>query len=183
MAKIVIGQDYGSYTFDKVAKTVTINLPSGNVKLEGLLLITDTTNNTIIYQFSDATKGATLSGNVFTLTYNTNTASFANTDKLQIFYYDEQPISQQMNDMSVALSQILKTLQRPNYLEGGIYSRSKTYGGFLDNITAVGTVSAINAINTSILVREVGTITRLLEDQVNPPRSATWQLAVRNRIS
>ena len=86
MAKIVIGLDYGSYTFNKVAKTVTINLPSGNVKLEGLLLITDTTNNTIIYQFSDATKGATLSGNVFTLTYDTNTASFANTDKLKKYF-------------------------------------------------------------------------------------------------
>ncbi len=174
MAKILIGQDYGSYTFNKVAKTVTINLPSGNVKLEGLLLITDTTNNTIIYQFSDATKGATLLGNVFTLTYDTNTASFANTDKLQIFYYDEQPISQQINDMSVALSQILKSLQRPNYLEGGIYSRIKGYGGYLDTIT---TVSTINNLLT------MGSATRVLEDQVNPPRATAWQLAVRNRIS
>lgn len=174
MAKILIGQDYGSYTFNKVAKTVTINLPSGNVKLEGLLLITDTTNNTIIYQFSDATKGATLSGNVFTLTYDTNTASFANTDKLQIFYYDEQPISQQMNDMAVSLSQILKSLQRPNYLEGGIYSRTKGYGGYLDAIT---TVSTVNSLST------MGTTSRFLEDQINPTRSTTWQLAVRNRIS
>jgi hypothetical protein len=174
MAKIVIGLDYGSYTFNKVAKTVTINLPSGNVKLEGLLLITDTTNNTIIYQFSDATKGATLSGNVFTLTYDTNTASFANTDRLQIFYYDEQFISQQMNDMSVALSQILKSLQRPNYLENNLYSRSKSYGGYLDTVTTVGSVNILLGI---------GTTTRFLEDQINPPRSTTWQLAVRNRIS
>jgi hypothetical protein len=174
MAKILIGQDYGSYTFNKVAKTVTITLPSGNVKLEGLLLITDTTNNTIIYQFSDATKGATLSGNVFTLTYDTNTASFANTDKLQIFYYDEQFISQQMNDMAVSLSQILKSLQRPNYLETGLYSRTKGYGGYLDTITAV---SAVNTLLT------LGTTSRFLEDQINPTRSTTWQLAVRNRIS
>jgi hypothetical protein len=174
MAKIVIGQDYGSYTFNKVAKTVTINLPSGNVKLEGLLLITDTTNNTIIYQFSDATKGATLSGNVFTLTYDTNTASFANTDRLQIFYYDEQFISQQMNDMAVSLSQILKSLQRPNYLEAGLYSRTKGYGGYLDTINTVASV-------TNLL--GMGTTTRVLEDQVNPPRSTAWQLSVRNRIS
>ena len=180
MAKIVIGLDYGSYTFNKVAKTVTINLPSGNVKLEGLLLITDTTNNTIIYQFSDATKGATLSGNVFTLTYDTNTASFANTDKLQIFYYDEQFISQQMNDMSVALSQILKSLQRPNYLENNLYSRSKSYGGFLDQVTTVGTLNTVGSINTLL---GIGTTTRFLEDQINPPRATTWQLAVRNRIS
>jgi hypothetical protein len=79
-----------------------------------------------------------------------------------------------MNDMSVALSQILKSLQRPNYLETGLYSRTKGYGGYLDTITTVGSVNTLLGI---------GTTTRFLEDQINPPRSTTWQLAVRNRIS
>ena len=174
MAKIVIGQDYGSYTFDNVTKKVTITLPSGNVVLEGLLLITDVTNNTIIYNFADPTKGATLSGNVFTLTYDTNTLTFNSTDKLQIYYYDTQPSTIQMTDMAVSLSQILKALQRPYYLDGGIYSKTKSYGGYIDAITSV------NGVN---YIQNLGSVTRVLEDQVNPPRATTWQLAVRNRIS
>lgn len=174
MAKIVIGQDYGSYTFDKVTKQVKISLPSGNAVLEGLLLITDVTNNTIIYNFADPTKGATLSGTVFTLTYDTNTVAFNNTDRLQIYYYDTQPSTIQMTDMAVSLSQILKSIQRPNYLDGGIYSKTKSYGGYIDAITTV------NGIN---YIQNLGSVTRILEDQVNPPRSTTWQLAVRNRIS
>lgn len=174
MAKILIGQDYGSYTFDKVAKTVTINLPYGNVKLEGLLMITDTTNNTIIYQFNDPTKGATLSGNVFTLTYNTNTVSFSDTDKLQIFYYDEQPMSEQINDMAVSLSSILKLIQRPTYSENGSNIKTKSYGGNLDVLSTIGTLTFLN---------NIGSVTRQLEDNSNPYRVTAWQLSVRNKIT
>lgn len=173
MAKILIGQDYGSYTFDKVAKTVSITLPFGNVKLEGLLMITDTTNNTIIYQFNDPTKGATLSGNVFTLTFNTNTGAFANTDKLQIFYYDEQPISQQMNDMAVALSQIFKSIQRPIYTEqGGNVLRTVARGGGLDFITTVNSITTLNGIGDY-------RPTELRYYQNN----TYWEQAVRSKIS
>lgn len=174
MAKILIGQDYGSYTFDKVAKTVTINLPSGKVKLEGLLMITDTTNNTIIYQFNDPLKGATLLGNVFTLTFNTNTVAFNNTDKLQIFYYDEQPISEQMNDMSMAIRQLYNLIQRPSYIESTTYLRTKSYGGYLDSISTVNTVATISFI---------GPVSRILEEVSNPNRITAWQLSVRNKIT
>ncbi len=54
--------------------------------LDSILLITDVTNNTIIYQFNSAALGGSVSGSVLTLTYNTNTVAFSASDHLQIQY-------------------------------------------------------------------------------------------------
>jgi hypothetical protein len=90
MAKLLIGSELGSYTFSKAAKTVTF---SGLTPLlENIALIVDATNSTIIYQIGDAAFGGTLSGQVLTLTYNTNTGAFNDTDKLQIFYFTDDPL-------------------------------------------------------------------------------------------
>lgn len=74
-----------NYAFSKTAKTITFN-DLAAITLDSIALITDTTNNTIIYSPIDSTKGGTVSSNVLTLTYDTNTVAFNNTDKLQIFY-------------------------------------------------------------------------------------------------
>lgn len=74
MKKII--QDY---TFDASAQTITA---SDFTRLSEIALITNVTDNVIIYNFADPTKGGTLSGNVLTLTYNTT--SMADTDDLQI---------------------------------------------------------------------------------------------------
>lgn len=89
MAKVLIGRDLGSYTFDKVNKTITFS--GFNCSLDGLLMVTDVTNNTIIYQFNDPAKGGSLINNVLTLDYNTNFSIFSNNDNLQIFYWSEAP--------------------------------------------------------------------------------------------
>lgn len=74
-----------NYTFDKVAKQISLtDYPS--IVLENVLLITNVTNNSCIYQANDPQKGGTVSGNTITLDFDTNTALFSNTDKLQIFY-------------------------------------------------------------------------------------------------
>lgn len=72
-----------NYSFSASGKTVTFNA-FGTIELNRVLLITNTTTNTIIYNFADSTKGGTVATNVLTLTYNT--ASMNNTDKLQIYY-------------------------------------------------------------------------------------------------
>lgn len=111
-----------TYAFDKAAKQVTF---SGiTPALERLLLITDTTNNTIIYNFADSTKGGTMAGNVLTLTYNTNTASFNNTDKLQIYYDIELPIG------TIALSQT-----------DGVVASTKTVTKVTNGVTFTKTLS------------------------------------------
>lgn len=74
-----------NYTFNASAKTITfLNYPS--ISLDGLLLVTNTTDNIIIYNFASAGKGGTVSGNVLTLDYDTT--SMDNSDNLQIFYDD-----------------------------------------------------------------------------------------------
>jgi hypothetical protein len=74
------------YTFDKVAKTVTFT-DYTTIRLDSILLITNVTDNIIIYNFADnPSKGGTVTGNVLTLLYDTS--SMANSDKLQIFYDD-----------------------------------------------------------------------------------------------
>lgn len=73
-----------TYTFDASAKTVA--LTGYTVSLASLLLITNVTDNIIIYNFADATKGGTVSGDTITLTYDTT--SMADADKLQIYYDD-----------------------------------------------------------------------------------------------
>lgn len=101
----MIGKDGGSYLFNKASKTVTITgLPSGNIAgLDGLLLIVDVTNNTIIYNFADLANGATCSNGVFTLTYDTTGGTFNNNDILHIHYYDSTPQSVSVDDLAIAL--------------------------------------------------------------------------------
>ena len=79
-----------NYTFNAAAKTVAF---SGHYTLNQLLLITNATRNIIIYNFADATLGATRSYSsttditTFTLTYNT-AAAMANADIIQIYVDD-----------------------------------------------------------------------------------------------
>jgi len=80
--KKLVGSDIGSYGFDPVNKLVTFN-NCGNISLSNILLITNVTAHTIIYNFADSNTTGTLAGNVLTLAYNT-TAMGAN-DVLQIY--------------------------------------------------------------------------------------------------
>ena len=96
MARNVLPDQY--YTFVPATRTITL---SRNVKRESLLLITNVTTNTVIYNFSDpnlkATAYATTAGGalaglaggaasdaITTITLNYNTTSMSATDKLQI---------------------------------------------------------------------------------------------------
>ena len=88
------------YSFNPVAKTVQFsNLAT--VDQNRLLLITNATRNTIIYNFASPALGGTISGNVLTLT--TNTAGMNANDKLQIFYE---------NDDNAATNEIIYHLKR-----------------------------------------------------------------------
>jgi hypothetical protein len=89
-----------NYIFDASEKTIQI---SGLHKLRTLQMITNVTDNVIIYNFADSTKGGTVTYNsatdVTTLTLNYNTASMSDSDELQIFV-DEQ---EQQMDVSESL--------------------------------------------------------------------------------
>ena len=73
---------FENYSFNAASNQITFNT-TDIVELENLLLITNVTDNVIIYNFADPTKGGTISNNILTLTYNT--VGMSNTDSIQIF--------------------------------------------------------------------------------------------------
>lgn len=89
MAKKII--DVG-YTFTPATKTIVVNRA---IKQENLLLITNVTTNTVIYNFSDPSLGATSvtpSGTQAaaqtTIVLSFNTAAMSANDKIQVLYED-----------------------------------------------------------------------------------------------
>ena len=96
-----------NYSFNAAAKQIT--LPDyTSIDLESLLLITNVTDNVIIYNFAGQGKGATVTGNVLTLDFDTTTMS--NTDELQIFLDDG--LSPAAN---ATIEELTKTLEDNNF--------------------------------------------------------------------
>jgi hypothetical protein len=83
--KKLLGQDAsGTYAFNPTAKTVTFSGLSQQITLANILLITNVTANTIIYNFASSSTGAvSFANNVLTLDYDTT--SMNSTDVLQIY--------------------------------------------------------------------------------------------------
>lgn len=142
----MIGVDYGSYSFNAASSQVIINLPSGSPKLESVLLITNVTDNIIIYNFADAALGGVLSGNVLTLDYST--ASMSNTDSLQIWYYNEQPQSTDIQDLALSIRRDLQMIRRePNMTPLGM---NVNVNGTLTNVTTVSSISYLGATSDGV---------------------------------
>ncbi len=72
-----------NYTFDKTAKTVTLN-DFASIDLERVLLIDNMTAGVIIFNPTNVATSGTVATNVLTLNYNTSAMN--NSDTLQIFY-------------------------------------------------------------------------------------------------
>lgn len=141
MAKVLIGRDLGGYTFDYQNRTITFS--GFKCSLDGLLMVTDVTNNTIIYQFNDPTKGGEVtSDNRLLLDYNTNVPGFSNNDNLQIFYWSEAP-------QGVTLSEIDSLIAR----------RDLSMLRRIENDTVQG--KNVVVTNTSAIPTSVSTVTNL----------------------
>lgn len=155
MGKILIGIDGGSYTFDASAKTVTITLDEGSPSLEALLLITNVTDNVIIYNFANPLLGGTLSGNTFTLTYDTTLMD--DSDKLQIWYY----ISDSLAVADVETASLVAALRSLTNVIGSNASLPDVAGRtrvVIDSITGALTLSTITTVGTVTTVTTVATV-------------------------
>lgn len=142
-----------NYTFNKTAKTVTFT-DYTTIRLDSLLLITNVTDNIIIYNFANPSLGGTVATNVLTLTYDTS--AMADADKLQIFY-DDEDVQPSNSAQQVTLNSLVETLQELNTRLTVLASMSNAGAPALRTIpiasvsTAVtGTVTATVA-NASIL--------------------------------
>ena len=152
--KRLVGTDIvGGYTFNPANKTVTFTGLQYTITLANVLLITNTTANTIIYNFADSTNGAvSFADNVLTLDYNT--ASMNATDALQIYIdvesYDES--------MATLLRRMNKLLESNAVVDSKL--RQKV------TIEAIGANNSSNPteLNTSIPVS--GTVTASVSNQI-----------------
>lgn len=144
--KILVGVDKGtSYTFNAVGKTITL-IGTPNILLDQLLLVTNVTSNEIIYSPVIPGKGATISGAVITLDYDTS--SMNNSDNLQIFIYLK-------NDQVVEYSS--DTLDAFGYLPVNspvvIFESSLEFGQDADSweiITATGGTTSYSTFSSTM---------------------------------
>lgn len=106
--KKLLGTDaVGSYTFTPAANTITLSGLAQTMALENFLLITNTTANTIIYNFADSTTGAvSFNNNILTLDYNTS--AMASTDRLQI-YVDLPSYEETLHDLLRRMNKLLES--------------------------------------------------------------------------
>ena len=74
-----------NYTFNPASQQVTFDEYT-SIDLNRVLLITNVTDNVMIYNFANPSLGGSVSSNVLTLDYNTT--SMSSTDSLQIWYDD-----------------------------------------------------------------------------------------------
>lgn len=147
----------GSYSFDKTAKTVTFSGLRGDLTLANILLITNVTANTIIYNFADSTKGAvSFNNNVLTLDYDTS--AMANTDILQIFL-DLPSNEESLHDLLRRMNKILESnatvdiYQRQRVVLDAIGNNRGNATEITTTIPVSGTVSA--SVNNGVASQAV----------------------------
>ena len=106
--KKLLGTDaVGSYVFTPASNTITFSGLVQAIALQNFLLITNTTANTIIYNFADPTTGAvSFNNNILTLDYNTS--AMASTDKLQI-YVDLPSYEETLHDLLRRMNKLLES--------------------------------------------------------------------------
>jgi len=101
-----------NYSFSAASKQITL-LDFTSLEKERLLLITNVTDNIILYNFANPLAGGTIAGNIITLTYDTT--GMSDGDDLQI-YYDSANVSPATDEMLSLMSEQLTTLQEQNLL-------------------------------------------------------------------
>jgi hypothetical protein len=153
--KRLVGTDIvGGYIFDPAAKTVTFTGLQYTITLANILLITNTTANTIIYNFADSTNGAvSFANNVLTLDYNT--ASMNATDALQIYIdvesYEESlaTLLRRMNKLLESNAVVDSRLRQKVVIEA-IGTNLATPTEVNASIPVSGTVTATANVNNAV---------------------------------
>ena len=154
--KQLLGTDVsGSYTFDATAKTVTFSGLRQTINLSNILLITNVTRNTIIYNFADSASGAaSFTNNVLTLDYDTTSQS--NGDVLQIFL-DIESKEESLHDLLRRMNKLLESnavvdlLQRQRVTIDAIRSSATAVTELAATMPVSGTVTPSNAVASQLV--------------------------------
>ena len=169
--KRLVGTDIvGGYTFNPAAKTITFTGLQYTITLANILLITNTTANTIIYNFADSTNGAvSFASNVLTLDYNT--ASMNATDALQI-YIDVESYEESLATLLRRMNKLLESnavvdlQQRQRLTIDAIRSSATATVDLAGTLPVSGTVTAA-ASGTYTVSNQIATQT-MSNSAVNP---------------
>lgn len=180
--KRLLGVDLaGSWTFTPgIAGAGTIAFNGVTLDLNQILLITNTTQNTIIYNFADATKGAaSYSGGVLTL--DASTAGQGAGDSLQIYVDVDAPTeidAAPQSGLAMLLTRILAAMLAP------LGYRKDTQRYQASAVLESGTVTTVSTVTTCSTVTNVAQLGGLAAERLilNQNYSA-WAAVHRARIS
>lgn len=155
-----------NYKFDKTAKTVTFT-DYDRIRLDKIAIITNVTDNIMIYNFAGSSLGGTVSGNVLTLTYNTS--SMSDTDELQIIYDDSSATL--LTQLLESVKLLFRVMANPPWWDR---SANQLRSQITGSLTTAGTVSTVSSITT------FGTYPaqQLIIDQ----NRCAWVVLVRGRL-
>lgn len=144
------------YSFNASTKQITLNELT-SIKIEQILLITNITDNTIIYNFADSSLGGSVVGNVLTLKYDTTLMD--NLDSLQIFIETPNTDFVQLNNLLTdGIAEIVHQLQSLRN-DGGMADVS---GRVRCNVeTGTINVGTATTVTTVTGVTTVGTVTNM----------------------
>ena len=144
------------YSFNASTKQITLNELT-SIKIEQILLITNITDNTIIYNFADSSLGGSVVGNVLTLKYDT--ILMDNLDSLQIFIETPNTDFVQLNNLLTdGIAEIVHQLQSLRN-DGGMADVS---GRVRCNVeTGTINVGTATTVTTVTGVTTVGTVTNM----------------------
>ena len=157
MKKLLGTDTVGSYTFNPGAKTVTFSNLQQALTLANILLITNTTANTIIYNFADPTTGAiSFNNNILTLDYDTS--SMNSSDILQI-YVDVESYEESLHDLLRRMNKLLESnavvdlQQRQRLTIDAIRSSATATVDLAGSMPVSGTVTATvnNAVGSQLI--------------------------------
>lgn len=135
-----------NYTFDHTQRTVTFN-DYLSIDLEKILIITDVTRGTIIFNFACPGMTGRVTGNVLTLSYDTT--PFASTDKLQIYIEDAVQESTVV-ELIETMRYLIKALGVIGNAQGVVADLRVTPLSLptLANVTTVATLNQLGGITT-----------------------------------
>lgn len=147
-------------TFDASAKTIT-HASFSDVTLAGIQLITNVTDQIIIYNFADTTKGGTLSTDTLTLEYDTT--SMSDTDELMILVEDgtsTQAVSGTVTaNLSATDNAVLDAIEADTTTLAGAVSGTEMQ---VDIVTSALPTGAATSANQTTIIGHVDGIEGLL---------------------
>lgn len=137
--KQLIGSDVGSYIFDPTNKLIHL-IDAPTISLFNLLLITNVTVGTILYNFADTSLNADVNSNLISLEYDT-TGMNAN-DVLQIWL--DIPVA---DECAPLLRRVLEALYSPAGHDASLNRLRQTAIIESGTITTVTTLTTCNTVS------------------------------------